>query len=724
MPNRIPGVDRDLFQYGGGNVVNIGPEGIGPAALQASSNYRDYKTIAQKIAEKEGGPFTIIQARDMIAESVGLLNPDMPDLEKLAKRGLFPSKAAVGTTLAPNQEPGKPLPSSPLEVFEQIFPEYKATGGIVQQPKYLATGGQAVAMTPRGTDTVPAMLTPGEFVVNRESAQKNMGLLKAINRSKGGITPAYLQGGGLTQDQQNLVNRMGIPQFRLADGINPRLADEVNLARSMTKTALINQENQKQFRTDENSLRDPMIMEIVDQYFNNPGNLQPNNEYGEINFDSLVGGVRPYIDTTIARREVDRLGSTNLVNALFDTGVGQPKGTPGQNVYAGRSEDDIKALLRKAGYMSKGGRVNYLQEGGQLVDYSPKGTDTIPAMLTPGEFVVNREATQKNLGLLKAINKSSGGVVRNGVLYAANGGPTIDETRAEIAGQRAFDSLWNAIGSLADQISSFVIPSPQQQVVNQTVVQAQATAPVQMQPSPATDCCDRIIRALENRSSGEADAPMDLASITQTLFSPFTNLFGSLVGTEQNQPVPESNMTANNDVFASIRDMVFGQPAQQTETAPITPSTTAGIEAPAIDFSVFTQGVATFGSFSAPLTSAIQTLSQVDFGVINNGAASMLASSISLGGSFGRFNDSVNTFSQETNKFINELSSINLNGSITVGGNISVQPMTVNIEGLEAIEQRLAGFAAYINSALAQGLAQANPGINIDSLQTNYTPSA
>jgi len=50
--------------------------------------------------------------------------------------------------------------------------------------------------------------------------------------------------------------------------------------------------------------------------------------------------------------------------------------------------------------------------------------------------------------------------------------------------------------------------------------------------------------------------------------------------------------------------------------------------------------------------------------------------------------------------------------------------MTVNIEGLEAIEQRLAGFAAYINSALAQGLAQANPGINIDSLQTNYTPSA
>ena len=33
-------------------------------------------------------------------------------------------------------------------------------------------------------------------------------------------------------------------------------------------------------------------------------------------------------------------------------------------------------------------------------------TDTVPAMLTPGEFVVNKKATQKNLGLLKEINDS------------------------------------------------------------------------------------------------------------------------------------------------------------------------------------------------------------------------------------------------------------------------------------------------------------------------------
>ena len=50
--------------------------------------------------------------------------------------------------------------------------------------------------------------------------------------------------------------------------------------------------------------------------------------------------------------------------------------------------------------------------GGQQI-FQPKGTDTVPAMLTPGEFVVNRSATQANLPLLKNINK--------GGYYAAGG---------------------------------------------------------------------------------------------------------------------------------------------------------------------------------------------------------------------------------------------------------------------------------------------------------------
>jgi hypothetical protein len=49
-----------------------------------------------------------------------------------------------------------------------------ASGGIV--PKYMASGGLA-----RRTDTVPAMLTPGEYVINKDATQKFGPLLSAIN---------------------------------------------------------------------------------------------------------------------------------------------------------------------------------------------------------------------------------------------------------------------------------------------------------------------------------------------------------------------------------------------------------------------------------------------------------------------------------------------------------------------------------------------------------------
>jgi hypothetical protein len=66
----------------------------------------------------------------------------------------------------------------------------KARGGIIY-----ASEGQMINFQPKGTDTVPAMLTPGEFVVNRQATQQNLPLLKSINRSQGG--PVYFDKGGL-----------------------------------------------------------------------------------------------------------------------------------------------------------------------------------------------------------------------------------------------------------------------------------------------------------------------------------------------------------------------------------------------------------------------------------------------------------------------------------------------------------------------------------------------
>ena len=86
--------------------------------------------------------------------------------------------------------------------------------------------------------------------------------------------------------------------------------------------------------------------------------------------------------------------------------------------------DQVTRAQKAAGF-NRGGVV-YANKG----MFIPRGTDTVPAMLTPGEFVVNRSAVQRgnNLQILRSMNSnsapiqatqalSSGGPVR----YRANG---------------------------------------------------------------------------------------------------------------------------------------------------------------------------------------------------------------------------------------------------------------------------------------------------------------
>lgn len=81
-----------------------------------------------------------------------------------------------------------------------------ATGGIIGSSTHSSIGG------PRGTDTVPAWLTPGEFVVNRNAAQANLGLLHALNGGQQGGGGYFAAGGLVTRDRlfavlQNLRGR-------------------------------------------------------------------------------------------------------------------------------------------------------------------------------------------------------------------------------------------------------------------------------------------------------------------------------------------------------------------------------------------------------------------------------------------------------------------------------------------------------------------------------------
>jgi ABC-type transporter Mla subunit MlaD len=81
--------------------------------------------------------------------------------------------------------------------------------------------------------------------------------------------------------------------------------------------------------------------------------------------------------------------------------------------------EENKQKAEDAGNFATGGMV--YASGGRLINFQPRGTDTVPAMLTPGEFVINRDSTQKYKPVLEAINNGSysrGGIVN----YLSNGG--------------------------------------------------------------------------------------------------------------------------------------------------------------------------------------------------------------------------------------------------------------------------------------------------------------
>jgi hypothetical protein len=103
-----------------------------------------------------------------------------------------------------------------------------------------------------------------------------------------------------------------------------------------------------------------------------------------------------------------------------------------QNTAALRENAAARAAAAAAGAQGKalGGLVTYRASGGPVYFagggavppsvFKPRGTDTVPAMLSPGEFVVNAQATRKFFSQLVAINagrqptfRSEGGSVTN-----------------------------------------------------------------------------------------------------------------------------------------------------------------------------------------------------------------------------------------------------------------------------------------------------------------------
>jgi hypothetical protein len=140
----------------------------------------------QKAAGVTDSKMTVKEIDDIIASTKTSLTKVEDNIKTFAKYlGELNDYLAFVKNPEEFKKSGAPIPAKP-----GAAPVAKAKGGII----YKADGG----FTPRGTDTVPAMLTPGEFVM-KKSAVDSIGAdnLDAMNNgyANGGLVSYFRRGG-------------------------------------------------------------------------------------------------------------------------------------------------------------------------------------------------------------------------------------------------------------------------------------------------------------------------------------------------------------------------------------------------------------------------------------------------------------------------------------------------------------------------------------------------
>jgi TP901 family phage tail tape measure protein len=379
-----------------------------------------------------------------------------------------------------NAAPGAPAPAA------------RSKGG----PIY-ASDGQYINFEPRGTDTVPAMLTPGEFVINRASTQKYLPLLRRINNdnmqiaenkalNRGGVV--YLQRGGmpmLNQMEDELTRahrRAGEPARSQMgnmlsagyrdNGTNPQVRAYYGNGNvefeAMDRGVHVNQvhndrrifEHMQRYAQEWIYFRNTVQKEIFERRRRSI-TAQRNQHGGVIDPDIDVPFVDRMSEQQAALEAHEKLETMMFPNPRMremsrkagvlsplerwqnkSVGAGgsiKPGAKNRQEVRQGRNDS-----IRNKGGLGMGGGTGFgFQNGGvvyaskgMMLPYAPRGSDTVPAMLTPGEFVVNRQAAQQHMGLLKQINQSKGGPIyanRGGVIYARDGVKVDNQSRANVS---------------------------------------------------------------------------------------------------------------------------------------------------------------------------------------------------------------------------------------------------------------------------------------------------
>jgi TP901 family phage tail tape measure protein len=375
--------------------------------------------------------------------------------------------------------------------LEKAFPAAPAQPQAPVPPRGFATGGLA-----SGTDTVPAMLTPGEFVVNRDAAQANMGLLQTLNASRG---PVGLAQGGIVQYLAEGGEAQDDPLARIFAQSQPGgINAQQKLERGILAAIRARQARQRRF--DENreerdrALANDRPPQLEDFLPARPDGRQPTQDELDGALDALNNAKQAQVAARnrLAARELQddqirKAGGRDRVESA------QADYLTGEFTYAAHKSNQLDSLILQQNLVNSVGRYRadaghqeslfarqigqraqveatyfakhdkyyrkYLagqaqvrlpinRAGGGPVPGPFGAGDVVPAMLSPGEYVLNANAVQNiGVGNVERANRYAGG----GLVGGAQGGGA--GLSPEIA--QAFSAFAGGANQLSAALSSF-----------------------------------------------------------------------------------------------------------------------------------------------------------------------------------------------------------------------------------------------------------------------------
>jgi TP901 family phage tail tape measure protein len=304
-------------------------------------------------------------------------------------------------------------------------------------------------------DTVPAMLTPGEFVVRKSAAQAMGSQMEGINKyAKGGAVATKL-GSRKATIQNKLVSKAS-EAFLQGKAINEKdnfvynfekqsydNKDVANLIQKKWKTKGRQQKSLGDLFSKNTLTKGSTFEGLIGRSIGASKNKRPKNSpidfikngnMHEVKFSDTQFPDEEFAAKALLER-ISAPGSGTFANFkdLKQSPLANIQNKPGINLGnikahvkgKGVTKAAIDKILAKKTTRSALGGAAALKLGSRkrvAMGGPISGPDTVPSLLTPGEFVVNKKSAQAigydNLGTINKYNK--GGVV--GIAGAAAGG--------------------------------------------------------------------------------------------------------------------------------------------------------------------------------------------------------------------------------------------------------------------------------------------------------------